>query len=276
MKWEKQSDHGDVIYERSGYCARITLNRPEHMNTGFKLFDDMYKAMVEAEKADDVKVIVFKGAGRCLSTGAPLNEVGFVYGWKEPKPGEKRPSPNMRNRLNFDRFTFLETWQHMLLSPKITIVQAHGYLLGASMDLFLNADLLFAADDCKLGEIENRLGIAGLTMSPIMISRIGLTRALDLCITGRMIDGKEAARIGLVNYSAPADQLEERVNNLAEGISQYPRDGISLSKASRHVLYDIMGITKGFAHGYTMHTLQTARARELVVVARLRGSSPES
>jgi enoyl-CoA hydratase len=248
----------NIIYEKSDYIARITLNRPQSLNAMCpELNDEIAKAITEVNEDDDVKVVIFKGAGRALSAGADLSRVGFVYGWKEPKPGEKPQRPSQRARLHFDRRTFWEQCQQLLLCQKLTIAQAHGYLLGAALNFFLNCDLLVASEDCKLGHVEERLGLAGLTISPMMVLRCGLTRSLELCITGKMIDGKEACQVGLVNRAVPADKLEAEVNELAEGLARFPRDGIALGKASRHFLYDIMGVTQGLTHTYLMHTLQT-------------------
>jgi enoyl-CoA hydratase len=254
LNFEKAADFEDVIYERSGYVARITLNKPETMNTGVK---DVGKAMELVRNSDDVKVLVIKGAGRALAAGAPLNEVGFVYGWKEPKHGERAPKTQMRNRLRFDRRAFYEGALDMLYFPKITIVQAHGYLLGASMDMYLGADFIVGAEDCRFGEIEVRLGIPVLTITPLMVLRIGLTNAMDLCLTGRMIDGKEAARIGLINRAVPADKLEEEVNRYAEGFARFPRDGIAMGRASKQAVCDALGITSGMTNSWLMHTLNT-------------------
>jgi enoyl-CoA hydratase len=254
LKFKKTGDFKDVIYERSGYVARITLNDPETMNTGVK---DFWKALTVVEEADDLKVLIIKGAGRALAAGAPLHEVGFVYGWKEPRPGEKAPRTPIRHRLKFDRKLFYECAQKLLFFPKITIVQAHGYLLGASMDMYMLCDFIVGAEDCKFGEIEVRLGMPNLTITPIMILRCGLTNALDLCLTGRMLDGKEAARIGLINRAVPAAELEKEVNRYAEGFARFPFDGIAMGKASKQVIYDIMGITSGLTNHFMMHTMGT-------------------
>jgi enoyl-CoA hydratase len=254
LKFEKAGDFDDVIYERSGYVARITLNSPDTMNTNVK---DFYKALGVVEETDDIKVLIIKGTGRALAAGAPLNEVGFVYGWKEPKHGEKAPRTPIRNRLKFDRKLFYESAMKMLYFPKITIVQAHGYLLGAAMDMYMLCDFIVGAEDCKFGEIEVRLGIPNLTITPIMILRCGLTNALDLCLTGRMMDGKEAERIGLINRAVPPDKLEEEVNRYAEGFAKFPFDGIAMGKASKQYVYDMLGITSGLTNHWMMHTLGT-------------------
>ena len=79
-----------VLYNKEGQVAYVTLNRPERLNAvSPELARDWLAAITEAEEDDDVKVIVFKGAGRAFSAGADLTGVGFVYGMKEPKPGEK-------------------------------------------------------------------------------------------------------------------------------------------------------------------------------------------
>ena len=72
-----------------------------------------------------------------------------------------------------------------------------------------------------------------------------------------MITGKEASQIGLVNRAVPASKLEAEVNELAQGLAQFPRDGIALGKASRHYLYDIMGVTQGLTHSFIQHTMGT-------------------
>ncbi len=248
----------ELIYEKKDYIATVTLNRPKTLNAMCPpLNDELSMAIAEANADDDVKVIVFKGAGRALCAGADLNQVGFVYGWKAPKPGEKSKKPSQRVRVHFDRKTFWQQCQDLLLCHKLTVVQAHGHLLGAGLNFFLNADLIVASEDCKLGHVEERLGLAGLTMEPMFVLRVGLTKALELSITGKMVTGKEAAEIGMINRAVPADKLDEEVAALAAGLAKYPRDGIALGKVSRHYLYDILGVTQGLTHSYMMHTMTT-------------------
>jgi enoyl-CoA hydratase len=244
----------DIILEKAGYVARITLNDPDTMNTGVK---DFWQALSVVEQADDIKVLVIKGNGRALAAGAPLHEVGFVYGWKAPTSGQKMPKTAIRSRLKFDRNLFYECAMKLLFFPKITVIQAHGFLLGASMDMYMLCDFIVGAEDCKFGEIEVRLGIPQMTITPIMILRVGLTNALDMCLTGRMMDGVEAARIGLINRAVPPEKLEETVNNYAEGFSKFPFDGIALGKTSKQMVYDMMHITSGLSNHFLAHTMGT-------------------
>jgi enoyl-CoA hydratase len=249
-----------VLYEKDEQVAYITLNRPEKLNTiTDELFHDWQAAITEAEVDDDVKVVIFRGAGRCFSAGAPLDQVGFVYGMKEPKPGEKVGRIPQRVRLNFDRSLFLEFFRRVLLCKKITIAQLHEYCLGVAFSIVMHCDLLIASEDCKLGHVEERLGLAGMTVMPIMVLRCGLTRAMDLCLTGKMITGKQAADYNLINRAVPKEILADEVQELANGLALYPKDGIALGKVTRELLYDTMGVTRGLLEHYIMHSFQTNR-----------------
>ena len=252
-------EYKDIIYGREGHVAKITLNRPEKLNAiSFAVQHQILDALIAAEEDDDVKVIILKGAGRCFSSGADLGDVGFRYDeWKEPKPGEKARRPSQRARLNKDRFTWANYMMRVLLCSKVTIAQAHGYCFGSGLMLAENCDLIIGADDCQFGYVEERLGTGGSTMSPLLVYRVGLTVALELQITGKIIDGKKAEQIHLINRAVPASDLESEVDELARGIALYSRDGLAISKTVRHAVYDTLGITHWGNIGYWSHTLMT-------------------
>jgi len=253
-------EYETVLYDKEGQVCYITLNRPHKMNTlNNDLQRDLKLALTQAENDDDVKVIVFKGAGRCFSAGAPLDEVGYVYGMKQPNPGEKSPKVPQRVKITYDRDLFLEFFRRVLLCRKITIAQLHEYCLGVMFTLVMHCDFLIASDDCKMGHVEERLGLGGMTVTPIMVLRCGLTRALDLCLTGKMITAKQAAEYNLINRVVPKDLLDKEVNELANGLALYPKDGIALGKVCRELMYDTMGITRGLLEHSVMHTFQTNR-----------------
>ncbi|HMR70706.1 MAG TPA: enoyl-CoA hydratase/isomerase family protein [Rubrivivax sp.] len=252
-----------IIYEKQGNVATITLNRPDKLNTVTReMFTSWGRAITMAEEDDEVKVIVMKGAGRCFSAGAPLDQVGYVYGMKEPKPGEKAGKVPMRVKINFDRSLFNDFFRKVLLCRKLTVVQMHKYCLGVAFSIAMHADLLIADEDCQFGHVEERLGLAGLTVMPIMVARCGLTKALDLCLTGKKIDARTALEWNLINRVVPTDRLEAEVQELAAGLSLYPRDGIAIAKVARELMYETMGITRGTLEHYIMHTFQTNRVYE--------------
>ena len=253
----------NVLYEKKEAVAYAILNRPEKLNAvSPELVYDWEKAIDEAERDDDVKVVIFKGNGRAFSAGADLSTVGFVYGMKEPKPGERGQRVSQRVRLSFDRYLFHDFHRKVLLCKKITLAQLHGYCLGVALNIILHCDYIFAAEDCKIGHVEERLGLAGMTILPILVLRCGLTKAFDLCLTGKMIDGRKAAEINLINRAVPNEILEREVDEFAQALALYPKDGIALAKATRHLLYESMGVTRGLTEHYIMHSFQTNRVFE--------------
>lgn len=251
-----------VVYDKvSQHVAYITLNRPEKLNSVTReMFTSWGKAITEAENDDDVKVVVFRGAGKCFSAGAPLDQVGYVYGMKDPKHGERGSNKvPQRVKLSFDRSLFYEFFSKVLLCKKLTIVQAHKYCLGVAFSITMHADLIIADEECQMGHVEERLGLAGQTLMPIMLERCGLTKALDLCLTGKMISAKTAVDWNLINRAVPAADLENEVRELAEGLALYPKDGIALGKVCREQLYELRGILRGMMDHYLTHTMTTYR-----------------
>ncbi|MFH1087324.1 MAG: enoyl-CoA hydratase/isomerase family protein [Chloroflexota bacterium] len=250
-----------VVYEKQGNVATVTLNKPETLNRFVFVgrgedAQELDKALDEGADDDDVKVIIIKGAGRSFCAGGDLTQVGFIYGMGSGEPGERRPS--QRVRLKLDRKGY-DAFLRQLLNPKLTIAQVHGHCLGGGLYMALYCDYIIAAEDAKLGCVEQRLGFAGsgTPVMPLLIARIGLTKTLDLILTGRTISGKEAADMGLINKAVPADKLEEEVNKVAGAFSLLPRDGIAIGKAHRHMMYERLGLLSGFSQGYLTHTMFT-------------------
>jgi len=250
-----------VIYEKQGEIATITFNKPEKMNSYVIIsvgedFAEVLDAFKQAENDDDVKVVILKGAGRCFSTGQDLSKVGFVYGFGDQR-SDRRPS--QRIRLKMDREGICEGYKAIFLCPKLTIAQVHGYALEAGLMIAMLCDFFIVADDAMVGFPGQRIGFAGggeHTFGHLMMT-VGMRRALDLYITGRQINGKEAEQIGLATKSVPPDKLEEEVNSLAKDLCLLPRDGIAIGKATRHLFYDRMGLNDSFTYAYITHTLFT-------------------
>ena len=218
--------------------------------------DQFFAALDEAAKDDDIKVVVIKGAGRAFSAGHDLDTVGFVYGMGT----EREHRTSQRIRLKVDRdWLYRDHGMKLFLHPKITIAQVHGYCTGEGVIIVAECDLAIAAEDTQIGHMEQRIGFSGSGISTLshLILTIGLKRMLDVILTGRLIDGKEAERIGLVNKAVPANKLEEEVNKLARAICLLPRDGIAVGKITRHLIYDSLGLTASHTAGYISHTLFT-------------------
>ncbi|MBI4330880.1 MAG: enoyl-CoA hydratase/isomerase family protein [Chloroflexi bacterium] len=252
-----------IIVEKKDNIASIIFNRPDKLNSwDFPgqggITDDFHAALDEVEKDDDVKVLILKANGRAFSAGHDLATVGFVYGMGAGKKKDER-RPSQRIRLKVDRKAFGDNHLRLFLFPKVTIAQVHGYCIGEGIILMACCDLAVAADDSKIGHSEQRMGFAGSGMGtiPVLIATVGLKRAMDILLTGRHLDGKEAERYGLVNRSVPTEKLDETVLEMAKTVCLMPRDGIAIGKAHRHLSYEAMGLTQGFTEGYLTHTLFT-------------------
>jgi enoyl-CoA hydratase len=192
-----------VHYERRGAAALITIDRPERRNaidgpTAAALRDG-YERFVADEGA---AVLVVTGAGgAAFCAGADLKALATLDPDAEGGP------------LGFTR----------LLSPKPTIAAVSGWCLAGGLELALWCDLRVASEDATFGCAERRWGVPLLDGGTQRLPRaIGMARALDLILTGRMVDAAEARAIGLVTELA-ADPLA-RALELAEGIAAFPQD----------------------------------------------------
>ena len=251
-----------LIYEKEdfeeGSMVTITMNKPETLNAlNIEFSREIDDAFTEVEQDDDVKVVVIKGAGKAFSAGYDLGRVYFVYGGGTGKPEDKTRRPSQRSRLAYDRWRS-ESLRKIFLLDKITIAQVHGYCIGGGLYMSLCCDMTIAAENAKIGHSEQRLGFSGtMYVFPIEVALIGQKRARELLLTGKLIDGKEAERIGLVNQVVPADQLEAETRKLARSMTLLPRDGIAIGKATARLAYDSMGLSSAFGQGYIGHTLFT-------------------
>ena len=251
-----------LIYEKEdfeeGSMVTITMNKPETLNAlNIEFSREIDDAITEVEHDDDVKVVVFKGAGKSFSCGYDLGRVYFVYGGGSGKAEDKSRRPSQRSRLAYDRWRS-DSLRRIFLLDKITIAQVHGYCIGGGLYMSLCCDMTIAAEDAKIGHSEQRLGFSGaMYVFPIEVALIGQKRARELLLTGKLIDGTEAERIGLVNQVVPADQLEAETRKLARSMTLLPRDGIAIGKATARLAYDSMGISSAFGQGYIGHTLFT-------------------
>ena len=252
-----------VIYEKDKEekgIATITLNRPEKLNVMQFLgrgedAADFYGALEEAASDDDVKVVIIKGAGRAFCAGHDISKVGFLYGMGTGKRGERRPS--QKTRLDKDRKGW-DDWLYLLTYPKITICQMHGYCVGGGLLLAELCDVAIAAEDAIMGHYDQRMGFAGTSFALALVaSQVGMKRAREMSLTGDLMSGTEAERIGLVNKAVPPEELENEVRKMAKKICLQPADGLAMGKASVQMTFYAMGIIPDLMMGYPWHTLFT-------------------
>ncbi len=234
------ADYENLLYEKVGAnerVARITLNRPEKMNSlSFELLQEFRSALEEAEDDPGVSVIVVRGAGRTFSAGYDLT------------PGPRRQYPAMQQnqrrsvstiRTNMVRVSDFQLYLFNIAKP--TIAQVHGYAIAGGLEFAMMHDIVIAAEDARFGHP----GVRGLGTSrtcAILPLVIGMRKTYELMYTGDSIDGREAARIGLINAAVPADELEAATLRWAERIAIQTGDSLAMIKRSINCFYEAMGI----------------------------------
>jgi enoyl-CoA hydratase len=173
--------------------ATITVNRPDKLNAlNDAVMDELRTAIAEARRRPDVGAILLTGAGRAFVAGADISELVD----QSAIEGKARAQ---RGQRVFRRF---ET------SPKPTLAAVNGFALGGGCELAMACHMRIASDTAKFGQPEVKLGIVpGYGGSQRLPRLVGKGRALQLLLTGEMIDAAEALRIGLVNRVVPAAEL---------------------------------------------------------------------
>jgi enoyl-CoA hydratase/carnithine racemase len=207
-----------VLTEDHGAVRHVVLNRPEKRNA----FDgSLVAATGDALRAaaDDpaVRCVVIRGAGPMFSSGMDLGSLADLAGAPE--------------RLRAFRARCLEAWNLAEEMTKPTICQIHGACIGGAMELALACDLRVIAADALVGMPETRIGlipdVGGSSRLPAVV---GVGRAKELIMTGKLIGGDEAERIGLANRIAPADALGEATAGLVDELLACAPVAVGLAK----------------------------------------------
>jgi enoyl-CoA hydratase/carnithine racemase len=197
-----------VLYEKNDNVAHITLNRPQALNAfNVQMRDDLFEVLCAIKADDEVRVVVFKGAGeKAFCAGADLKE--FLTA----------PSAVKARRIRAVR----DLWRLFLRMPQPLIAALHGYVLGSGMEIALFCDLRIATPDVVFGLPEVGLGILPAAGGTQTLPRIlGLSGALDMLLTGRRLSGQEACDMRLVNQIVPRDTLLRVSDELAQKIALF-------------------------------------------------------
>jgi enoyl-CoA hydratase len=129
---------------------------------------------------------------------------------------------------------------------KPVIAQVHGYCLAGGSELATGCDLVYCAEDAKIGYPAVRFGVPDNHFHAWFV---GMRKAMEMMVTGESLDGRECARLGWANDSFPAEELEERVLDVARRITQMPPDMVQLNKRVVHRQMEIMGLHTGIRAG---------------------------
>ena len=201
----------------------LTVNRPEYRNAlNQTTLEELKDAFCWAEANHDVKAIIIQGAGdKSFAAGADIKQL------------------HERKMLDALIPGMQGLYKKIEQSSKVTIAAVKGYALGGGCELALACDIRIATKNAKFGMPELNLGIIPGAGGTQRLSRIiGKGRALDMILTGKIIDGTEAERIGLVSYLAEDDELELKAEEVALQIKKKGPVAIKLAKLAIHKGYD--------------------------------------
>lgn len=227
-----------ILYRREGRVAHVTLNRPDRLNA---IDDELPRALrdavAEANRDDAVHVILLSGAGRAFCSGYDL---AFYAEHKGPNQAvQEMPWDPMRDYRFMSENTacFMSLWRSM----KPVICKVHGYAVAGGSDIALSADVVVMAEDAKIGYPPARVWGCPTTM--MWVYRVGAERAKRLLLTGDLITGAEAARIGLVSQAVPAADLDAEVERLAARMAGVPKNQLAMQKLVVNQAYENMGLS---------------------------------
>ena len=253
---------GPVSYETSGRKATITLDRPERYNA---IDDDMpgaLRAAVErADDDDDIHVIVVTGAGEAFCSGYDLKHYA-----EEPRPtmgSQEMPWDPMQDyrMMKSNTEDFMSLWR----SYTPVICKINGPAVAGGSDIALCADLIVMDEDARIGYPPARVWGCPTTM--MWVYRLGPADAKRMLFTGDLVEGDEAADMGLVWEAVPGDELDNRVDELAHRIAGVPQNQLMMQKLAINQAYENMGreTTQMFAtvfDGMTRHTPEGVAFKE--------------
>jgi enoyl-CoA hydratase/carnithine racemase len=220
-------EYHDLIYEKSDHIATITLNNPAKLNamTG-QMLASFSRAVERVRQDDDVRVLVLTGAGRGFCTGADT-EMLIALAEGRPVPGAVEDE-GRRHAMEPIGWFSVEVSQ----LEKPTIAAINGPAVGGGFALAMACDLRIIADDAQFGMAStHRYALppeGGITYTLPRI--VGLTKACELLLTGDLVDGVEAERIGLVNRAVPREEVLGAALELAEKIAGNGPIGMELTK----------------------------------------------
>jgi enoyl-CoA hydratase len=238
---------GDLVLvdEPAPHVRRITLNRPEKRNAlNHPLRGQLIAALQAADRDDDVRVSIVRGAGTSFSAGYDLG--GGNEGHDYPHftaPGEGQWPRHVT-----------ETWMGIWDLAKPVIAQVHGYCLAGGSELATGCDLVYVAEDAKMGYPAVRFGVPDMQFHAWLL---GMRAAMEMMVTGDSISGTEAVRLGWANRAFPEAELEGAVVAVAQRIAKLPPDIVQLNKRTVHRAMDIMGIRQSIRSGTELCSLGT-------------------
>lgn len=211
-------EYKTIILEKQKRIAKITLNIPDRLNAlDLVMREELKDAFIDIGRDSDVRVVLITGAGKAFCAGG---DVGTMEGVTAPAARDRLKNVQKLIRL----MTELE---------KPIIAAVNGFATGAGLHIALASDIIIASENAKFRESFVMIGLipdlGGFYFLPL---RVGVPKAKELMLTGRLFDANEAESIGLVNKVVPHGELEKEVMDLAQALTQGPSRAYAMIKSA--------------------------------------------
>jgi enoyl-CoA hydratase len=195
--------HANILVESKGRVGIIRLNRPQALNAlNRALIDELIQAIDAFEADDKIGCMLITGGDKAFAAGADIKE--------------------MADKTFIEAYlgNFAADWDHATRTRKPMVAAVAGFALGGGCELAMHCDIIIAADTAKFGQPEIKLGvIPGIGGTQRLTRAVGKAKAMDMILTGRMMDAAEAERAGLVARMVPAASLMEEAMKVADTIA---------------------------------------------------------
>jgi enoyl-CoA hydratase len=212
----------NIIVETRGRVGLITLNRPQALNAlNAALIAEMGVALDKFEDDEGIGCVVITGSEKAFAAGADIKEM------------------QSKTYMEVYKADFIDKWQRVTLARKPVIAAVAGFALGGGCELAMMCDFIIAADTAKFGQPEIRLGVMPGAGGTQRLTRfVGKSKAMEMCLTGRMMDAAEAERSGLVSRVVPSADLMTEAMKAADTIAAMSLPAVMMTKESVNRSYE--------------------------------------
>jgi enoyl-CoA hydratase len=216
-------DYKNIIVETRGNVGLIRLNRPQALNAlNSELIAELNAALTDFESSNDIGCSVITGSEKAFAAGADIKEM--------------QPKSYMDVYLE----DFISSWEQVSRFRKPIVAAVAGFALGGGCELAMMCDFIIAADTARFGQPEIKLGVMpGVGGTQRLTRFVGKSKAMEMCLTGRMMDAAEAERAGLVSRVVPAASLIDEALKAAETIASFSRPVVMMTKETVNRSYEL-------------------------------------
>ena len=225
--------------------ARVTLAHPPLNVIDIPMMEELSAALAEIESRSDISVLVFAGTEKAFSAGVDV-------------------AAHTPDKIEEMLTKFHAVFKTLVASRKVSIAAVRGHCLGGGAELAMVCDLVVTSEDATWGFPEISLGCFPPVAATALAALIGQKRAAELILTGRTIDGNEAASFGLANYAVRTSQVMGKVEELVEQARKLSSAALAVTKKALYA-WDAMHFDKGLARAekvYLEELMKTEDARE--------------